>query len=58
MEKTGTTHVCMTSDFSIGEQEVLRQYENNTGIAFSKDTKIFFTQGYNDNIEYIYLTSK
>lgn len=58
LEKTDTTHICMTSDFSISEQEALRQYEKNTGMSVSKDTKMFFTKGCNDNIEYIYLTIK
>lgn len=48
----------MTSDFSIGEQEALRQYEKNTGMAVSKDAKISFIDGCNDNIEYIYLAIK
>lgn len=58
LEKTDMTHVCMTSDFSISEQEALRQYEKNTGMAVSKDAKISFTDGCNDNIEYIYLAIK
>lgn len=57
LEKTNTTHVCMTSDFSISEQEVLRQYEKNTGMSVSKDTKIYFTEGCNDNIKYIFIYS-
>lgn len=57
-DQTHTTNVCMTSDFSISEQEALRQYQKNTGMLVSKDTNITFTEGCDDNLEYIYLAIK
>ena len=39
LEKTDTTHVCMTSDFSIGEQEAMRQYKKIPACQFIKTPK-------------------
>lgn len=57
-DQSHTTNVCMTSDFSISEKEALRQYQENTGILVSKDANVSFTEGCNDDLEYIYLAIK
>ncbi|MGP9667008.1 hypothetical protein [Psychrobacter sp. AOP31-A1-22] len=58
LERANVTYVCMTSDSSISEQEAVKQYEKHTGMLVSKDAKISFTDGCNDDIDYIYLAIK